>query len=367
MCVKICANNYILSAASESFSSEDSIYPYVNTSTEKPRSKVWRSTGSFDVTSNNSDIIFNEGGIDFKASIISGNYSPANLATAIKSAFELVGSGIYTVTYNSNKKFTIATSLATLNIKWNDALTTAEDLIGFTGLDTGYTSYIADFLRIHSSEWLKWDFGVETNPNVFSLIGPANAPLKFSKSASIKLQGNETDFWETTPSYEQSLTIDDECLVLENKDGIHTHGLRYWRLVIVDQSSIGYIEAATVYLGESFEFVNGNAVFPLGYNLLDRTVSVSSESGHIFSNLKPQTTSFVLNFQFATKSEIEEFRTIFNNIGVGVPFFIIIDENGYFSTSINRYTKFVRMESAPSINLPRANMFEFSINVLEEI
>ena len=98
-------------------------------------------------------------------------------------------------------------------IDWTSASSTMASVLGFdtAGEDTGYLTYTADELKIHTSEWIKWDFGISTLPKAFCLIGARNAPIKITPSATIKLQGNETDEW-SSPSTDTTLTYQDDVI-----------------------------------------------------------------------------------------------------------------------------------------------------------
>jgi hypothetical protein len=350
-------------------SSEITTFPGSNVDTTRPRTKVWRTQGYWNITTSNRGIVFNEGGSDFTATIAVAEYtSVTTFLAAVKTALEDQGAGTYTVTQTSTKRIQIASSLGTFNLKMADVGSTAYDVLGFAATNrTGATSYIGDYVRIAQYEFMTWDFGVETNPTAFCMSGIRNQAMKLSDSAILTLQGNVTDEW-TSPNYSQALTNDDEVIFLQSDTGFYTSGgLRYWRLKIEDQNPNGYIEASTIFLGEYEEFTTGKAQFPLEYSLIDRTDVVFSEGGQAFSDIKPKTSKFGLDFAFLSKEDVEQLREMFDLFGVHKPFYIIIDKNEVFSSSVNRYVRFVRFDSSPRIALTRPNIFNVKIDVAEEL
>ena len=74
------------------------------------------------INNSNNSLIFSEnGGSELEAIIAIGNYTPATLATAIKTAMETVGSDTYTVTADETltNKYTITKSSGTLELFFN--------------------------------------------------------------------------------------------------------------------------------------------------------------------------------------------------------------------------------------------------------
>lgn len=378
-CSRIMTTNYLdPDIVSNSYaSSAQAAFPASNLYNAQRRSKVWRSNGFWEVTTSNNTIVFNESvGVDLTATITADDYtSTASFLTAIKTALEDAGASTYTVTQDTNtKKIKIVSNGAgggnIFTIKWTDS-----DSQGFASLagydittdDSGSLTYIADELKIHSSEWIKWDFGISTNPTSFILIGPRNSPIKISPTATLKLQGNETNVWDN-PSYETTLTYDDEVISLVDADGFHTEALRYWRLYIEDKSNgNGYVEIGSLFLGIFFQATRGAISFPLSGNYVDRSVTSFSEGGQTFSDVRQKTEILGFEWRLLTKSEKEEIDDIFNNNGVSLPFFIQLDPDLAFSSRSAKYIRFVKFDSAPTYSLDSANNFTCQMVLREEL
>jgi hypothetical protein len=232
---------------------------------------------------------------------------------------------------------------------------------------SGALTYTADDLRIHTSEWLLWDMGISSNPRALAIIGPRNSPIKISPSASVKLQGNETNVW-TSPSYEQVLTYNDEVILLTSETGLHTEALRYWRLEIIDRDNPNlYVEIGSLFLGNFYSPTRGAVQFPFSSAPIDRSNTIFSEGGQTFSDIREKAQSFSLDWSALTYPEMEELLEVFDDFGTGIPFFMQLDPDGVFSSSANYYTRFVKFESEPGYTLVRPNFFETSWNMREEL
>jgi len=253
------------------YSSQQTAFPVINLFNKQRRSKVWRSNGYWKIDATNNEIIFRETlAIDLTATITVAEYtSSTSFFAAIKAALEVAGASTYTVGSDpTTLKVRIASNGAggggILQIDWTSS--SMATILGFltTEEDTGALSYVADALRIHTDEWIQFDFGLSTQPTAFFAIGARNLPIKVSPTATIKLQGNETDVW-TPGSINSDLTVpyDDEVFALIDEDGLYNEALRYSRLQITDYDNPhGYVELGAVFLGTFFEAERGGGQFP---------------------------------------------------------------------------------------------------------
>lgn len=363
--------------SSASASSENASFPDENLYNAQRRSKVWRSNGYWEITSENTSLVFRETvGVDLTATIAEGTYtSTALLLAAIKTAMEDVGASTYTWTVDTNTlKIKVSSNGlgggGILQMKWTLCDDIA-DLLGFDDAtdDTGALTYTADLLKIHSEEWIKWDFGISSNPQAFVLIGARNAAIKISPTATIKLQGNETDIW-TGPSYDQSITYDSEVMSkfkADANDGLHTEALRFWRLKIVDSDNPnGYIEIGSLFLGEFWEPTRGAIGFPFDAEYIDRSTTIFSEGGQTFTDIREKTEAFNLEWRGLTIAEKEVLDDIFDTFGVSIPFFVQIDPDNAMSTDTN-YLRYVKMEQAPRYQLLSPGNYSVSFRIREEL
>lgn len=359
--------------AGSDVSSEQAAFPVTNAYNGLRRSKVWRSNGFWEIVSGDNTIVFNEGGSDLTATIAPGQYtSTSSFLAALDTAFTTApgAAGSYTVTLSPALKFVITKSAGTFTIKWTHA--NSADMAAILGYDTatndtGALAYTADVLKVHTSEWILWDMGWSSNPTAFFLIGPRNSPIKISPSAVIKLQGNETDVW-TMPSYETTLSYDDEVIQKVSDTGLHTEALRYWRVLFEDQSNpFGYVEVGAFFLGTHSEFERAAPQYPVGEKEVDRTTEVTSEGGQSFSDIQAKTQSVDLKWKALTKADQQEFRRIFTIYGTGLPFFMVFDANVAFSTAIERRIKYVKFQNEPTYELVSFNNWDATTSFLEQL
>lgn len=367
--------NYI-ETATQTYSSQNTVSPASNLLPTVRRSKVWRSDGYWEIISGNRTIIFREAvGVNLTATIATGNYqTDASFLAAIKTALEAAGAATYTVTRDSTtKKIKITSALdggATIfQLITTNASFTAATILGFsTASDrTGAATYTADNLKIHMSEWIKWDCGVAVNPKVFALIGLRNTALKLSQNATIKLQGSTTDSW-TSPEYESTLTYNEFGVAITSTNGLHASALRYWRLYLQDtQNAFGYLEISKIYLGDYITTTRGAAQFPLRTTLVDYGERVISKAGSTFNDQVALTELIDIAWAFLTKSEKEMFEDFMRDVGLGKSWFIIIDPSEAFSNDLERQLRLVKFESGASFTLNTPDNFSIDWTLREEI
>lgn len=355
-------------------SSEQTAFPLTNAFNAQRRSKVWRTNGYWQVTSSNNSIVFNEGGSDLTATIAAADYtSSTSFFAAIKTALEDVGAGTYTVSADAtNLKIVISkTSGGTFSILWSDAGSTAADLLGYddTSDDTGWLEYTADELKINTSEWVQWDFGVSSNPSAFALIGSRNQSIQISPSASITLYGNETNNW-SSPSATLSLAYDDNAIYSSNPDGLWGDGnaYRYARLEIIDPSNAnGFVQVGALFLGDMFNPTRGRVQFPFSGQYVDLSTTSFSEGGQSFSDVRPKSEVFTISWLGLTVSEKVELDALFQSFGTSRPFFVEFDSTASFFQTANDSVRYVKFQNSPSYQLVSPGNFSCSMTLREEL
>lgn len=351
-------------------SSQQTLFPVTNIYNFSRRSKVWRSNGYWNITTSNNKIVFSEnGGGNLTATLTADEYDNTTLAAHIKTKMEDAGAGTYTVSCGTSGLSIAVAGLTTFNLKCNHAdMSGFATLFGFTLTEkTGALSYTPETPYSTEVEWFKWDFGISTNPQAFALIGPRNTPLRISPTATITLQGSETDAW-TTPSFSTSVSYDDRGLFVTAASGIGTEAYRYWRLVILDRlNPNGFIEAGSVYLGSFVENTRGAVQFPFNSRYIDMSVTQMSEGGQTYSDILPKSEEFDLSWFALTTSEKEELDTFFDTYGTHTAFFVQVDPDLAFSSTQAQYIKYVKLTSPPSYSLTAPGVWEMNMNVREEL
>lgn len=375
--VKLCFSNYVDASilAYYEASSAQSAFPLLNAFNTQRRSKVWRSAGYFNVTALNNTIIFRESaGVDLTATITVAEYtSIANMCAAIKTALDAAGDSTYTVTNSSSTgfKFQIVSNGSggggVFHLMLASGSFTAETLLGFSNaasLTDATLTRLSDYTTINSSESILFDMGLVTNPKSFILVGPRNEPLKISPSATIKLQANNADSWGT-PSFEITLTYADNAIYHVNEAGIGDAAYRYWRILVVDQNPLGYIEVGAFFLGNYFNPTRGRVQFPLSVSTIDNSDIIVSEGGQTYSDIKQTTASYQVRWFGLQKADIEEFEDQFQAYGANKPFFVVMDSDSVYSSTRSRRVLFAKIVGDPSWELISPDNFGLNINLVE--
>ena len=376
MSVRILDNNFlILENLSNIFvSSEQAAFPVENALNLNRRSKIWRSNGYWNITASNNEIIFRESiGVDLTATIPVAEYnSSLALFAAIKAALELAGASTYTVLSDSTTLKVYISSNGfggggIFQIDWPNS--SMASILGFSTAseDTGALSYLADELRIATSEWITFDFGLSALPTAFCLIGSRNKPIKLTPTAVIKLQGNETDSW-ATPNSEVSLTYDSSVISSFNAVGLYDEALRYSRIYFEDLSNPeGYIEVGALFLGTYFSSTRGQVQFPFRSEYIDNSKTSFSEGGQTYSDIREKSEVFTIEWYGLTISEFESINSIWDAYGLSLPFFIQFDPSQNFSSSASRMIRYVKFASTPSYELVSPGNFSVSMVLREEL
>ncbi len=378
MGVRILWDNFLDTnlVSSQTESSEQTAFPADNLFNFQRRSKVWRSNGYFEITSSNNGIVFRETtAVDLTATVAAANYTSASaLYTAIKTALEAAGASTYTVAQDSTTLKHKITSDGgggggIFEIDWTHASSTMASVLGFNTdeEDTGALTYTADSLKVHTSEWIKWDFGISTLPNAFCLIGARNSPMKITPSATIKLQGNETDEW-SSPSTDTTLTYQDDVIFTVSSTGLWSEALRYARLYIEDKdNTAGYVEIGSLFLGDYFEAARGAAQYPFQGQYVDRSITSFSEGGQTFSDVRDKAEVFSITWFGLNIADKESIDTLWLELGTSNPFFVQFDPDTNFSSSGNNMIRYVKFQSPPSYELVSPANFSCKMTLREEI
>lgn len=379
-CVRFFTDNYsdLTRLADYEVSSENTpLFPITNAFASR-RSKVWRSNGYFNVVSGSNTIIFHDAaaGADKTATVAVAEYTSLNsFLSAVDTAFEAIGLANYTVVQNGDLRIVITSDLSGgatgFEIIWTHANSAGmAALLGYSTStdDTGASSYTADLIRIHSSEWITFDLGVPGKPNCAAIVTARNSSLPISPSATIKLYGNHTDTF-TSPVFDQSLEYDDEVFVLQNDTEFTSTALRFWSFYFEDKdNSNGYIEIGHFMLGRhESPSTRGAVQFPFNGEFEDRSITIYSEGGATFSDQKEKTEKFSIQWSALNKTEMQLLKDIFEAYGTSTAFFMSYDTNEVFSDASQRYVKLLKFDGPPKYSLTSPNFFTCSMNFKEEI
>lgn len=375
-CFRLLHENYnsVSNIAARSVSSEEALYPLSNLDDIYRRSKVWRTAGYFKIESGSNTIVFRESvGVDLIATIPADEYeSKDDFALAIKNALDAAGASTYSVSIGNNTKRFIITSDGSggggiFQLMWASSTAMAE-IIGFAAINiTGALSYEADVIRNHTEEFILWDMGVPVNPTDFCFVGFRNDVLKVSPSATLKLQGSDTNNW-ASPQYEVSLNYDDRVIYQHNSSGLDTSPHRYWRFSIVDKENLnGYVEFSLGFIGLSKNLDRGSVQFPFQVQSLDPSEILYSEGGQSFATKRQKTIRVNIEWNALTKEDFQELFEIFELKGLTEPFFMSADPQAVFSTAKEYWVRWVKFEQDIQADLVSPNNYTMRMVLREQI
>jgi hypothetical protein len=378
VCVMNCNYANPATYAGFAYSSQIATAPASNIFYGARRSRTHMTAGCWEITSANKGIVLQTAaGVNQTVNIAEGVYTTdaAFLAAVNAALTSETSSAAFMVERDATtKKIKITSDGAggtIFRLMTTNAAFTAASILGFSNVAnlTGALTYTADVLKIHTSEWYRFDLGGAANPTAFGMIGPRSKIFGLSEPAIVKLQASPTDAW-ASPAFEVTLTRTDCGVFHSNPNGIGDMAYRYWRVVIIDPSNVaGYLEISKVYLGGMIRLEKGRAQFPLGREYFDLTNTDYSESGMSFSNNRMKAKRIRIDWKFLSAADNEALEDFFEEVGTGKPFFIGLDPNSAFSTAAARSMICVKFESAPPFPLDRPVSgagFSSSWNLREE-
>lgn len=356
--------------ANFSFSSEQSAFQAENILNFSRRSKVWRSNGYYVIDSSNRNLVFRETtGVDLTALLNVGIYSStSSFMTELARALNSTGGSAYTVAQSGLRfQFTSDGAGGTGIFELRLTGSTVASLIGLTSNKTGSLVLTCDLIIVTSEEWLEFDFGVSSNPDAFFMVDQRNQP--FQVSGTIRLQGNETGNF-SSPSYNEILTANDEVYYKLSDNGLHSSGLRYWRIKF-EKTDVptGYFQLGAAFLGNYWKPASGTGQpqFPLNQAENDRSTVIFSEGGQNFADERENTRRFDLEVKHIKKEAKEELETFWNVVKKAKNFFVSMDSDNVFSTDVSKYIILCKFASDLRWSLIRPNNWTLRASFREEL
>ncbi len=320
---KFFATSYTLTASSEATG-----FPVENLQNHL-RSKVWRSSGNFVITTANRKIDFNDGSGAVVGTLTTGTYTASALAAEIKTRMDTAGSLVHTISYSTTTGlWTISVPAGTFSLLWQSGANTASSVgtaIGFSLLadDTGTTTYTGDTLAIHTEEWVKLDLGAAANINSFALLFDAVDGCLLSGSATVKIQGNASDSW-ATPSVDVTVTKDSTYDVYTYR-WASSQNYRWWRILITDVANTNLsVELGIAFLSLATQL---NQLPSIGFThtLVDLSKGQDNDYGNEFFDEYPSRREFTFNHTALTAADLETLYLIYKNVGKVTPICLWLD------------------------------------------
>lgn len=360
--------HYNLAEVYSSFStvtSEAVAFPFSNIIDERYLPMKFQGNFTIDTTNNK---IYGNDGSSFTATISSGNYTASTLATEIQTQLNAASSN-WTVTYStSTYKFTLANS-GSVTLTLSNSTNAAWSTIGFTtSTDLTGTSFVADSVRVHTSEIIDFDFRYIAKTEFIAILPDADGLLNFSTGANITLKASNLSGNWSSPAYTKTLAVDEKGIVAF-LDANETPRYRYWRLEIEDKTNgdgpelpINYL-----YIGPyvTVESININRPYQINYN--DLSVSSNTISGARYFNKRNRLKNFQdISFPFLEGTDYSTIKYFTDKVGLTERFLISIDPLECFSSLID-LTALVRLNEAPIYTNNGAGRYQMTMNVSEVV
>jgi hypothetical protein len=354
-------------------------FPVSNLVGSTRRTKVWRSGGYFNIEAGKNLIVFEEtAATPLTATVVADEYeSFDDLAAAIKTALEAVGSSTYTVTQDPVTLKAFIESDGTggggiFNILWTFEPDLGQTL-GFdtTSNDTGSLEYLADSLRISTGEFFLFDFGMGLNPDAIVVSWRQDELNTLLETAILNVKANHTNNFATV-IYEENTAKTDYGFLIRKQNatdqGIAPSPLRFWKLTIEDlDNTTGFIELGSIFIGDFIGFTRGAIQFPFSASWDDGTLKTQTDGGQVFNQQRYMTRTFTAEFFALTKEEKAAFDEFFYEVRTGKPFYFLVDPNQVIETSVEKSLYYCRFASTPSWKLERPGVFSLSCQLREDI
>lgn len=349
--------------------SENSEFPASNLAVFS-RSKVWKSSGYFKITSSNNKINFKDsgGGSELTATLLAGEYTPTTLATEIASKMLLVSGATYTVSQSATTgRWTIATSGSYLSLLTNTGTDLATSTLTALGFDsasdhTGATTYTAADIALHTEEGVVFDLRTQSGIDTFAIIIDPMLGNNLSANASVYVQASQTDSW-TSPSVSQALTYSQEFQTWTHFFTT-TQTYRYWRVKIVDPSNPNLsVELHKVVLGLSLGLTR-NPEIGFKYSIKNQSKQEVNEYGYNYTDVYPDKRAFEFNLNLFEDADLVILEQSYKSFGNAAPVFFAIDTAGALFDK-NQLTIYGLMRGDLNFNHQIIDRFSSTIQIEE--
>jgi len=350
-CIFLYNNLWADTTKAISYSTQHPNFPATN-SRHRDFTKPWKSRhgvgsgwGQITIEANVNDRFdFQEAPATPLAAILTpGTYNVDTVCAHLKAQMEAVGGSTYTPEYietgDDKNHFKISSDGAggtgifeLLHNSGANKARSISDALGYitSADDIGALNYLADYIRIHTEEYLGTDLGVATD-----IYGVVIQKHNIQTAGLIQVWGsNNSDF---STGIKLSFTIQDDILVLSWPT---PYQYQYWRFYIKDPSNPdGYVEMGLCFLGSEFRptryFSPERAGRPVDPSLVKR-----SEGGQV-STIQ-RTRYFEREYEFQSTNQKTEFEAMFESVGTSKGFFFC--ENSDYPLTKTFYAQFIEWE-----------------------
>jgi len=305
----------------------------------------WRPSGAFEVTSANLNIYINDGA-DKTVALTSAVYATGVLLAAHIQTSLNASSTNWTVSYSTTTyKFTVGRSSGTAILRLSQTVNAIWDMIGFLGAtDTSVgVSTVADVIRIHTTEWIKFDLLNQAPIDCFIAIGSLSSSFPIPETATVTIKGNNLDDFSSPPLSETVVpTADGIFKFLTSADTSY----RYWRVDFEDRANPNgpsVFDIRVIYFGDA---VSMQRNINNGFRAvkIDRSNVSESEGGSLFFREKPKYWTIQGDIDWTVPADRKIVSDLFEYAGNTKPFFVALDPLTEISDNVSEFTKYVTFQ-----------------------
>ena len=176
----------------------------------------------------------------------------------------------------------------------------------------------------------------------------------FSSSATIKIEGNDSDSWGS-PSLSETMTYNSGMIVKSFTEATYD----YWSIYVDDNNSDGYIEIGFVFIGTYLRMpkMKRDQSIPKSVNSYQQV----GQGGQVFGGINYHYREFDVNFKFLTNTQRHNIVSMFSTVGDVTPIILIPwtdrDFENYMYAIINQKT--INFERTDSQNYPWETNMKF--------
>jgi len=319
--------------------------------------------GKFGFGATNNKIYFKDSGATARiATLASSTYSADELCTQIKTQMEAVCSDTFTITYyesGSNQcKFNIKDNTGAFELTCTLTTNAAWDTIGFSTAanKTGADNYTADYIRLHTNEYLIANLGSAKGIRAFFV-----KYHNIQSGASINLiQGNASNSWGA-PSLSRAVTYGSDIMgYIWSSNQTH----QWWRHVFCDKDNPDYhLYEGRVFLGPGFQPVTNFLSKSRVSTSVDPSIIKRSEGGQKSTIQLNDYGIWSYRFKVKGSSEVSNFQTMLDTVKKSKAFWICENPDNFPAKTY--YCQITDYEWIPIRE--SSDYWELSIQVEEEV
>ena len=360
--VRFAANNF--SSKIKTTSSAVSGFPSSNVANGS-RAQCWVPEGNFTIGPTNNKIYVTDVG-EREVTIPDGNYTGQSLALQLSSSLSFSWAASYDAL---TKKFSLSRPGVTVTLRYSVTTNAIWDTLGYTST-TDHTAmdytFVAHEGRLHTSDFLIWDFGVPVPVTFFAMLGPKDETFSMTPGTDLKLYGDNVNAW-TSPAYSKTLTPTSAGLMFFNEmETPPTY--RYWKLEFKDKTNPTNFPIGIIYLGNYITLSVRNVGSGFSKQVVDPSTRVETDAGVEFFDKKPKYLEINnLSAQFINASDREALEAFFYSHGKTESFFLALDPLLKISRDIYENTKFVRFAVPPNVTHIKTDWYSISFKVREAL